>query len=629
MFAARRHPAKSITLDLRPQYNTIDVEHDFLGGTTEDLSLRFNGEQVFWLFYNPNNTKHYSMVGVNETVSGIFEFTDENGDSRVSQSVTSLTTPATPVGSRQRWCSPDVLPGNGDLTNISDPGSLQDAADTEISGDRINLAEGTKPYSVNDLTFSATNVTLIAKPGETPIISGASTATVSWRDDTGINPGIYSLDAADFDANTKQVHALINSVMERQAEKATFAELVSADHGWIIDGGRLHIKLSSSITSFVTIDPSTVTVVLPKNNTIQIFASADGFWCEDVVVEFVGAGSGSSFRGIRASADNVVLRNVTFRHIFSQGAFIGSTDNFLVENCTCEDNNEYITWDGMKSGNTEVSSKIHLSGATNGTVRNCTFNGSPDCLATKDTSGVCRNINIYGNLVVKCKDDGIDINSECIQIKRWNNEIDRTFRLASFAPNTIGPIWIINDKCYGGGYMSPEDVVDPTAPFTNQIFKFGGTPVGPIGLFICLGNTFESIENAASDYNNAYGWSMLAADASTRSYLRNNIVVTRGKPFRDLTTELDNVYDIDYNLYWNPAGDEYGYGNLLFQWRDGVTSGNFVGFQSDSGQEINGEFSNPDLDGNKIPTTPIPGQRIPGITGNAIFGSLEAVKGAQ
>jgi len=571
------------------------------------------------------------MVGVGEGVSGIFEFTDENGDSRVSQSVTSLTTLSTPVGSRQRWCDPDVLPGNGDLTDDLNPGSLQDAADTEISGDRINLGEGSpiKPYSVNDLVFSATNVTLIAKPGETPVISGASTAAVSWRDDTGTNPGIYSLDAADFDVNTKQVHALINSVMERQAEKDTFAELVSADHGWIIDGTRLHIKLSSSITSFVTIDPSTVTVVLPKNNTTQILASADGFWCEDVIIEFVGGGSGGNARGIRASADNVVFKNVTFRHIYSQGAFIGSTDSLLVENCTVEDNNEYITWDGMKSGGTEVSSKIHMTGVTNGTVRNNTFNGSPDCLATNDGSGVCRNVNIYDNLVVKCKDDGIDIATEGTQIKRWGNECDRVFRLASFAPNTIGPIWMINDKCYGGGYMSPEDVADPTAPFTNQIFKFGGTPVGPIGLFICLGNTFESIENAALDYNNAYGWSMLALDSSTRSYLRNNITITRGKPFRDLTTEPDSVYDIDYNLYWNPAGDEYNYGSLLWQWRDLVTSGDFAGFQSDSGQEINGEFSNPNLDGNKIPTTPIPGQRIPGITSNTIFGSLEAVKGAQ
>ena len=631
MFATRRHPAKSITLDLRPQYNTIDVEHDFLGATTEDLPLRFNGEQIFWLFYNPNDTKHYSTVAIGEGVSGTFEFTDENGDSRVSQSSTSLVQPITPVGSRDRWCSPDVEPGNGNLNSPGNPGSLQDAADGELSGDRVNLGEGSppKPYSINDITFSATNITLIAKPGETPIISGASTVTITWRDDTGTNAGIYS--TTDFDVNTKQVHALINSVMERQTEWDTLAELASADHGWAIDTGRLHIKLSSSPTSFITIDPSTVEVVLPKNNSVQITASADGFWCEDVIVEFVGGGTGSNPRGIRASADNVVFRNVTLRHIQQQGAFVGSTDGFLAENCTVEDNNQYITWDRMKNSpsSTEVSSKIHMSGVTNGTVRNSTFNGSPDCLAAKDTSGVCRNINIYNNVVTRCKDEGIDINSEGTQIKRWGNELDRSFHLASFAPNRIGPFWMINDKCHGGGYMAPQDVAGPPGTFTNQIFKFGGTPTGSMGLFIGIGNTFESIENAAADYNNSYGWNMASADASTRTYLRNNIIITRGKPFRDLSVEPDNVYDIDYNLYWNPAGDEYSYGSFLFHWRNAVGSPTFAGFQSDSGQEDNGEYSDPVLDVNKIPTTPIPGQRIPGITGNAIFGSLEAVKGAQ
>lgn len=401
---------------------------------------------------------------------------------------------------------------------------------------------------------------------------------------------------------------------------------------YLIDS-KLWLKLSSSVESYVAQNPGSTQVYIPDGtkNLLQTFGN--GVWIEGIQFEFNGAGSGDTARGVVVAGSvtgNVVIKKCIFRHVRSAALRITDCSNILIEGCTFTERKQYLTFDDVKSGveGTEDSTSVDVDNCDNVTIRNCTFSGHMDSLVFVDGGDKITEANIHNCTFTETIGETLPMEGVMIQCRRWSNVFNRTNRHLAYPTSLNGPLWVINDRCYNGGYLLPIDLSAIAASSQNATKFQSGTP-NDVGVLVLLNNTFEHTLNTKDDYTSARAWWVANNHPMTFCIMRNNIWMTRGFPFKDDNLPGEGQYDIDWDRWFTT--DAYGEGEFLWRWRVSASTygATFEDFQTISGQEKNGSFGNPNLSSSGFPLDPIPGIYIAGITGNSVLQLSDALAGAQ
>jgi hypothetical protein len=595
-----KRPLTAIVFDdITVLENSIAITHTF-PGVTKDIPFYVDGEQARGLLYNPVDGKHYGVAVVASDSTYLVETTDETGTA-VFVNATTNAAPVKPTPVRTRYVTPG---GTGDYS-IGDPGSLTSAASDEQANDQIIMEPGV--YHEGDLSFSQPVILEAKDSGDKPVISGfRPTQPSSWTDE---GAGEYS--TTDFDTNVKMVCWLETGLNQQLAPKVDRATLQADAHGWTVVGSTLYIKLPGSL------DPNSQTVKIPSTFQNGI-AFWNPVWLENIVFEGYGAGSSSiNNRAVlfKTGSAGSVATGVVVRDNHTDSIRVESDDN-IIDGCSFLMNRDYMRWtqdiknDPPDAWKSEGACDIVVIGSDRLIVRNCTFDGNADGINIPDI-GSSSHIDIHDNTFTNVMDETIAINGTHSHIRRWNNVLDRTHYWIGYATAKGGPYFFFNERCPDTGYILALDQLTVYA-FELRMTKYNFSP-GTIGMHVAHHCTVDLTFGNAVDYKGSQGVFIPSGYVSPRFIAKNNIFVGRGTMFWD-DNAVGGSFEFDSNLWWTT--DEYS------------EYPTFAAFQSGSGQEANGEFTDPSLSGG-IPAAPHAGKFIPGITGNSLIGVSLPNKGAE
>lgn len=589
--------------DLQATPEVIFIEHDF-GGPTGNVPMWCNGADCQPLRYNPVDGLHHGFIVRPEGTTCAIEITDFEGDLRTASSATT-TEPSEPTAVRTRYVSPT---GSGTNYTEGDPGDLTAALGSEAAGDHIILLDGI--YYAGDLVCTQDNVVIKAADGANPIIRGWRETPESWV--SGGPAGLWW--TTNYDANAKMVHGMIDGKLEHLAFWNTVADLQTRTNGWTIEGGRLYIWNVG--------DPTTVEVRVPSIYNDGLLITSDNCQVKGIIFEGHGAGASINADGLRLSGvSGCLVKDCTFRYIYNRAMQIQDSTNVVIDNVQLQNNMKYITQDDIKMNDPDRpdeyrmqnSCKIYVANCSNVTIRDCGASGMSDGFTLlKDAADGLSNYNVA---ILRCVcntmiGNPMDIDGTHKRILRLDNLGVNTNYFISMALGDTGPYWFVNDRFINVGYISLEDQKELNE-FSAVATKFN-LPRGDnkVGQIVCINCTSgpQALPSAAFA-NDSRAWHVNSGYSMAHTYMRNCIWDTHGRPFEHEDND-GSVYDMDYDIWW--SDNDASLANL---WRwDGTYYSSWSSFKTASGQESNGYFQAPGLDGSGLPTSPVTGVYEPGVT---------------
>lgn len=187
-------------------------------------------------------------------------------------------------------------------------------------------------------------------------------------------------------------------------------------------------------------------------------------------------------------------------------------------------------------------------------------------------NGPARNVDIYGNTIRNCRDDGIELEGSGVNVRCWSNVVS-TDRLSDGSGIAIAPI-----------HIGPTYIFRNVVSSTNHAgVKGGNNSSGPVYLFH---NIFSTVGSTSS------GWEATGEAGGT--------------PYSKLSTFINNIMEARGNtIYLSGPADTFNYnahrsttGQLVYRWNGGSISYNTIGqFRSATGQESGG------IEGNALVTS--------------------------
>ncbi len=145
-------------------------------------------------------------------------------------------------------------------------------------------------------------------------------------------------------------------------------------------------------------------------------------------------------------------------------------------------------------------------------------------------SSLCRNSDIYGNMLIYTADDIMELDGAQMNIRVYENRAEQSLCGISTAANTMGPAYIFRNLYTNAGTVSDQ--------MTGAMMKNGGDgPDGYTGRMYMFNNTFDSYINGMNAANGAYYY-----------FSRNNIIASRktdGVGKNNVITEGYEDYDYD------------------------------------------------------------------------------------
>jgi hypothetical protein len=385
-------------------------------------------------------------------------------------------------------------------------------------------------------------------PGETAVLDGADPATFTWAAQgsgvyhASINVGDPHLVLADGD-RLYPYHSL-----------ADLENLTWGLPGLFADGTDLFVRLEGNA------DPNSTAIVISRyHHAFQV--GQDWIYFLDLTFRHYGQGEGA--RAIKFNdANDGLVQDCTFA-VNDMGVVIG----YDAERNVIQDNEFYDTifgwpWGAVKDGSGLGSGAIRFNYPTTprGTVirRNIfhdLFDGFNAC--PSETTGPTNETDVYGNLVYRVIDDGMQADGDCSNVRIWSNVFRDGLSGISLAPAYTGPTYAIRNLVYN---------TDST-PFK---FNFDGDQSGSMYL---LHNTCDAAQaDAAGLWIGSPGaWELIHA--------RNNI--WSGTSYALKNKNLGQPVSLDYDDVWN--GDS---GDLVL-WGD-TEYATLAAFTAATGQEPHG-----------------------------------------
>ena len=235
----------------------------------------------------------------------------------------------------------------------------------------------------------------------------------------------------------------------------------------------------------------------------------------------------------------------------------------------------------------------------------------PHVLALTSSAGnwTLHDIDYYGNTLSNGSDDNLEIDGMCVNVRIFDNVISGTVRNPlTYAPGMPGPVFVVRN------------VIDAT-PSSEGMFKMntGGASgnIASRNLYV-YHNTF--VRRANGPLLNLWYGVFGDHDVPIKDYVfKNNIFYA---PNGGRATDVN----IGGNWIENPQFDNNQWFTLpqsaMFEWWDGskFSFDDFGSFQAATGEESNGQFGDPQLDGAYRPLAGSPvidnAAFIPGINDN-------------
>ena len=481
--------------------------------------------------------------------------TDVDGGGVVTGTVTTRPNPPRVVTGRTWWVATngsDAAAG----TSGAPLATVQHAADLAQPGDEIRLRPGLY-YQAIDTPRAGTPSAPIALVGDAPgvILDGADPAYLNrsdWRDDGG---GIYSV---PFSAVTKLV--CVDSLM-RLYRQATVADLRANTNGvaqgWVIEGGRLNVKLEGAISPVGH-------VVNVARYSVGVYVEQPNWRVENLEIRHFGTATGGS--GIRVRAANgVVIAN---NYIHANGGrciYInsGSADGLFEQNTLRDPRISTWPWAATKSHEEEITGVSNRGGRGN-VIRNNIVSGLFDGLDGGDGNldeNVAADADYTGNTVTGVGDDAIETDViSGINFRVISNTFANNYSGISIAPNYQGPEYILYNTVVNCARSSIKCSLSSTGEtwLVNNTF-YGTIPGAPA-------------VKPSGVYSNLH--------------FRNNILGANGAAcVSDDAGESATGNDFDYDLcYANYAA--------LFRWKN-TNYSTLAALRSATGFEISGRTGDP------------------------------------
>ncbi|MCW8130995.1 MAG: hypothetical protein KIS92_11655 [Planctomycetota bacterium] len=187
--------------------------------------------------------------------------------------------------------------------------------------------------------------------------------------------------------------------------------------------------------------------------------------------------------------------------------------------------NHVIRWNEM------IGSEGHRWNDAIESIENGAVNGGP-----------YRDTDIYGNCFAFCNDDGVELDGGQINVRFWDNRIERALCGLSCAPCRSGPAYIFRNLFANLGDERGS---------AGSAFKMGGGPMHSTGLNVILHNTIDTKGGGL----NSVGFGSGAERGGYRAFCRNNAF--SGPPqypdVRDTTLNKLSSFDFDLMGRAGPA----------------------------------------------------------------------------
>jgi len=290
-----------------------------------------------------------------------------------------------------------------------------------------------------------------------------------------------------------------------------------------------------------------------NNSSINVQNGSHHIWIENIYHENISASRNYDDAGV-SIGDNT--HNV---YVLSNEFYSASLTNFNIPG---------NAWDQAGAG-------IYINAFPNpiGTFvfKNNTISGGfRDCIGNAVESwgnGTIDNSDIAYNYVTGCKDDGIQMEGDDVNLRIFGNVIDATgWSCIANEVALVGPVYIFRNICRLHGSNS------------GYAFKLSGSP----GYAFYIHNTIDTTGGASSD-----GWG--GGGSKPVQFIYNNIIRTSGIGLDAIGSTNACVGSINCNVTSNVDSNLYLCNGTYFNAFGGTSYSSVAALRSATGQEAHGK----------------------------------------
>lgn len=473
-----------------------------------------------------------------------------------------------PAPAHSYYASPT---GSGTACTLASPCSVQEATGQAAAGEAIVLRGGIYFTGEIDLPRSGSlgaPIILSSYPGEMAIFDGGDPAAFTW---TGQGGGVYHAVVNDADPH------LVTADGQRLYPYQSLSDLqnlIWGVPGFYASGVDVYVRLVGDQ------DPNTAILMVSRYN-YAFYVEQDFLYFSKLTLRNYGRGDYAKAIYFRNASDNLVSGCIFTNNDLGIGLKYDSARNVIRDNVFSDTDFDW-PWDAVKAGSGLETGGIRFYDPVDGRgniIRGNTFHDYFDGFgACPDSSAAVTNeTDVYGNLVYRAGDDGMETDGQCSNVRIWGNTFHDVLDGISLAPVYTGPVYAIRNLIYNTGAGNND--------YPGNSFKFnsGYDQSGPMFLFH---NTSDAVlpDGNGLDIKSPGTWKMITA--------RNNI--WSGSDFALSNANPSQPLDLDYdNLYTTLPGE--------LAWWDGLPDrhlNTLAELQAATGQEIHGfniqpGFSNP------------------------------------
>jgi len=222
---------------------------------------------------------------------------------------------------------------------------------------------------------------------------------------------------------------------------------VTINEGWYFEPSTLRLYIRSQD------DPASHTWQAPRFNHAFDVNSRDWIWIEGFEVRYYGTRTDGCGVCATNSSHIVIRRNKI--HSLQLGIFINWNGNEFQGNDTRIEYNEIYDvpsadwpWQAVKTSSMEGTAIVlrsHIGAIVRNNEVHHFFNGiySGASGVLGENPGITFDADIYNNKIHHIKDDGLEPEGACINVRFRNNTVDSMLVGVSLAPITYGPTWVL------------------------------------------------------------------------------------------------------------------------------------------------------------------------------------------
>jgi len=294
-----------------------------------------------------------------------------------------------------------------------------------------------------------------------------------------------------------------------------------------------------------------------NNNSINVQSGSHHIWIENIYHENISASRSYNDAGV-AIGDNT--HNI---YVLSNEFYSASLTNFDIPG---------NAWD-------QAGAAIYINASPNpiGTFvfkNNIISAGFRDCIGNAVESwgnGTVDNSDIAYNYVTGCKDDGIQMEGDDVNLRIFGNVIDATgWSCIANEVALVGPVYIFRNFCRLHGSHA------------GYAFKLSGSP----GFAFYIHNTIDTTGGAGSD-----GWG--GGGSKPLQFIYNNIIRTSGIGLDAIGTTNGCVGSINCTVTSNVDSNLYLCNSTYFNSFGGTSYSSVTALRSATGQEVHGKQGDP------------------------------------